>query len=95
MPEKVSFWITEGDASKARLMYPAKPALNIVYGRYNVAAGEYAKLCGTSEPSVRTIAANGGKACGSAHGGRLRGGAANLSAWATRVHEAGGTLLLL
>jgi LuxR family maltose regulon positive regulatory protein len=54
MPEKVSFWITEGDASKARLMYPAKPALNIVYGRYLLAAGEYVKLCGTAEAARQT-----------------------------------------
>ena len=34
--------------------------------------------------SVRTIAANGGKARGSAHGGILRREATNLSEWVTR-----------
>jgi len=54
MPDKVTEWITEGDASKTRVMYPAKPALNIVYGRYLLTIGEYTKLLGMAEAARET-----------------------------------------
>ena len=49
IPEKVTSWITEGDASNARIMFPAKPAYNITYGHYLLARGEYAKLVSDAE----------------------------------------------
>ncbi|MCL2034245.1 MAG: LuxR C-terminal-related transcriptional regulator [Oscillospiraceae bacterium] len=57
MPDMVTPWIAEGDASLTRVMFPAKPALNIVYGRYLLARGEHAKLCGAAG-GARTTAAN-------------------------------------
>ncbi|MDR2899280.1 MAG: helix-turn-helix transcriptional regulator [Clostridiales bacterium] len=54
MPNKTSKWITEGDASQTLVMYPAKPALNIVYGRYLLATGEYAIACGIAEAARET-----------------------------------------
>jgi LuxR family maltose regulon positive regulatory protein len=58
MPDKVTEWITEGDASISRVMYPAKPALNIIYGRYLLSIGEYTKLLGIAEAARETASKN-------------------------------------
>ena len=54
LPDNVAGWITEGDASKTRVMYPAKPALNIVYGRHLLATGEYTRLLGIADAARET-----------------------------------------
>ena len=54
LPDRVADWIAEGEFSKTRVMFPALPALHIVYGRYLLARGEYARLCGFAEVSRQT-----------------------------------------
>ena len=49
MPDKVPGWITCGNFTSTKLMFPALPALHIVYGRYLLLKGEYNKLIGLSE----------------------------------------------
>ncbi len=49
LPEKTVGWIKNGDYSNTRLMFPALPALYIVYGRYLLLSGEYQKLIGMSD----------------------------------------------
>ena len=49
MPDKVPGWITCGNFASTKLMFPALPALHIVYGRYLLLKGEYNKLIGLAE----------------------------------------------
>jgi LuxR family maltose regulon positive regulatory protein len=45
IPDRVAGWITDGDFTKTRVMFPALPALYMVYNRHLLATGEYLKVC--------------------------------------------------
>lgn len=47
--EPVPLWIARGEFQNTRLLFPAMPFINIVYGRVLLINGEHLKLIGTSE----------------------------------------------
>ncbi len=49
LPERTTPWIADGGYQNTRLMFPAVPAVHIVYGRYLLLCGEYQKLIGLAD----------------------------------------------
>ena len=49
LPERLAAWIAGGDYTGMRLMFPALPAVHIVYGRYLLLCGEYRQIIGLAD----------------------------------------------
>lgn len=52
LDKKIPQWISEGNFNSSRLFFPAKPFLNIVYGRVMLINGEYLKFLGLAEQFI-------------------------------------------
>ena len=48
-PQMIPDWISQGDFDNTTLLFPAVPALNIIYGNTLLVQNEYTKLIGISE----------------------------------------------
>jgi ATP-dependent transcriptional regulator len=53
-PQKITQWIMQGDFSHTKVLFPAMPAVYMVYGRVLLEKREYLKLIGMSEMFLKT-----------------------------------------
>lgn len=56
MPDRTADWIAGGDYVNTRLLFPALPALYIVYGRHLLLSGQYRTLSGLADVFFETAA---------------------------------------
>lgn len=54
LTDRTPSWIAGGDYQNTRLMFPALPAVQIVYGRYLLLCGEYRQLIGLADVFLDT-----------------------------------------
>lgn len=53
-PQKFADWLTHGEITNTKLLFPAMPMLYTVYGRVLLEQGEYKKLIGLSDLFLKT-----------------------------------------
>ena len=52
-PQMITEWLSKGELSNTKLLFPAMPMLHTVYGRVLLERQEYLKLIGLSEPFLK------------------------------------------